>query len=267
VGNKNGGTQSLRALIRPGAIVAAAGAYDTLSALLIEQAGFEAIYMTGNGQASSMLGLPDVGFITLTEMTDRVRYTKAVTNVPLIVDADVGYGAYINVYRAVRDLEAAGASAIQLEDQISPKKCGHEPGRQVVEAEEMARRLQAAVAGRQNPDTMIIARTDARSTHGLADAIRRGHIYAKAGADLIFVESPESEAELEEITASLSVPTLVNMVETGRTPYLPYQRLGEIGFSVAIYPATAFLAATRAVTTAMALLRRDGRIEYLSKLP
>jgi 2-methylisocitrate lyase-like PEP mutase family enzyme len=266
VGNNNGATRSLKPLIERGKIVTAAGAYDSLSALLIEQAGFEAIYMTGNGQASSMLGLPDVGFITLTEMTDRVRYTRAVTNIPLIVDADVGYGTYINVYRAVRDLEAAGASAIQLEDQVSPKKCGHEPGRNVVAAEEMAQRLQAAVAGRQNPDTMIIARTDARTTHGLGDAIRRGHIYAKAGADIIFVESPESEAELKEITASFSVPTLVNMVETGRTPYLPYQQLGEIGFSVAIYPATAFLAATRAVTTAMAELRRDGRIEDLSKL-
>jgi 2-methylisocitrate lyase-like PEP mutase family enzyme len=266
VRNSNGAARSLRALIQPGKIVAAAGAYDSLSALLIEQAGFEAIYMTGNGQASSMLGYPDVGFITLTEMTDRVRHTRAVTSVPLIVDADVGYGTYINVWRTVRDLEAAGASAIQLEDQISPKKCGHEPGRNIVTAEEMAQRLQAAVAGRQNPDTMIIARTDARTTHGIGEAIRRGHIYAEAGADIVFVESPESEAELKEITSSFAVPTLVNMVETGRTPYLPYQRLGEIGFSVAIYPATAFLAATRAVATAMAALRRDGRIEDLSSL-
>lgn len=264
--NGHDAARSLRALIQPGKIVAAAGAYDVLSALLIEQAGFEAIYMTGNGQASSMLGFPDVGFITLTEMTDRVRHTRAVTSVPLIVDADVGYGTYINVWRAVRDLEAAGASAIQLEDQISPKKCGHEPGRNIVAAEEMAKRLQAAVAGRQNPDTMIIARTDARTTHGISEAIRRGHIYAEAGADIVFIESPETEAELKEITSSFSVPTLVNMVETGRTPYLPYQQLGEIGFSVAIYPATAFLAATRAVATAMETLRRDGRINDLSSL-
>lgn len=266
VKRKDSAAPSLRALLQRKKIVVAPGAYDTLSALLIEQAGFDAIYMTGNGQASSMLGLPDVGFITLTEMTERVRNTRAVTSAPLIVDADVGYGTYINVYRAVRDLEAAGASAIQLEDQISPKKCGHEPGRNIVSAEEMAQRLRAAVEGRQNDDTMIIARTDARTVHGLGEAIRRGHIYAKAGADIIFVESPESEAELQEITSAIQVPKLVNVVETGRTPYLPATQLGDIGFNVAIYPATAFLAATRAVREAMANLRKDGRIEDLSRL-
>jgi 2,3-dimethylmalate lyase len=226
---------SLRARIQRGGIVAAPGAYDALSALLIEQAGFEAIYMTGNGQTASMLGLPDLGLVTLTEMAERVRRTRAVTSVPLIADADVGYDSLINVRRAMRELEAAGAGAVQFEDQVSPKKCGHELGRQTVETGEMEQRLGAAVDGRQNPETLIIARTDARTTHGLAEAIRRGQAYARAGADIVFVESPESEAELREITASIEAPTLANMLETGRTPYLPAQRLEELGFAVATY--------------------------------
>jgi 2,3-dimethylmalate lyase len=260
------GSRSLKALLRQGTIVTAPGAYDALSALLIEQAGFEAIYLTGNGQAASMLGLPDVGLITLTEMAERVRCIRAVTTVPLIADADVGYGSLINVRRTMYELEAAGASAVQFEDQVSPKKCGHELGRTIVTIDEMAQRLRAAVEGRRNPDTLIIARTDARTTQGLAEAIRRGRAYAQAGADIIFVESPESEAELHEVASSLPVPTLANMVETGRSPYLSAERLGELGFAVAIYPATAFLAATHAVRATMASLRRDGRIEDLSRL-
>jgi len=257
---------SLKALIRRGGIVAAPGAYDALSALLIEQAGFEAIYMTGNGQTASTLGLPDVGLITLTEMAERVRRTRAVTTVPLIADADVGYGSLINVRRAMRELEAAGASAVQFEDQVSPKKCGHEPGRQIVEIEEMEQRLGAAIDGRQNSETLIIARTDARTTHGLAEAIRRGRAYAQAGADVVFVESPESEEELREVTAGIDAPVLANMVETGRTPYLSAQRLGELGFAIAIYPASAFLAATYGVREALAQLRSHGRVEDMSRL-
>jgi 2-methylisocitrate lyase-like PEP mutase family enzyme len=257
---------SLKTLLRRGRIVAAPGAYDALSALLIEQAGFEAIYLTGNGQAASMLGLPDVGLITLTEMADRVRCIRAVTSAPLIADADVGYGSLINVRRAMRELEAAGATAVQFEDQVSPKKCGHELGREIVTVDEMEQRLRAAVNGRHNPDTLIIARTDARTAHGLAEAIRRGNAYARAGADVIFVESPETESELREIASGISAPTLANMVETGRTPYLSAQRLGDLGFALAIYPATAFLAATHAVRAAMSKLRRDGCIEDLSEL-
>lgn len=263
---RNGGVATLRSLLGRGRIVAAPGAYDALSALLIEQAGFPAIYLTGNGQSASMLGLPDVGLITLTEMAERVRCTRAVTSVPLIADADVGYGSLIMVRRAMRDLEAAGASAVQFEDQLSPKKCGHELGRAIVEIEEMEQRLRAAADGRRSPDTLIVARTDARTTRGLAEAIRRGRAYVQAGADVLFVESPESEAELREVAASIPAPTLANMVETGRSPYLSAERLGELGFAIAIYPATAFLAAAFAVREAMKLLRRDGRIDDLSRL-
>jgi 2,3-dimethylmalate lyase len=257
---------SLKALIQRGRIVAAPGAYDALSALIIEQAGFEAIYLTGNGQAASMLGLPDVGLITLTEMTQRVRSIRAVTTVPLIADADVGYGSMINLRRAMRELESAGASAVQFEDQVSPKKCGHELGREIVTVDEMVQRLRAAVDGRQREDTLIIARTDARTTQQLEEAIRRGRAYAQAGADVIFVESPESEAELAEVASRIPAPTLANMVETGRTPYLSTERLRELGFAIAIYPATAFLAATFAVRMAISQLRRHGRIEDMSQI-
>ena len=181
-------------------------------------------------------------------------------------DADVGYGSLLNVRRAIRELEAAGASAIQLEDQASPKKCGHEPGRNVVSITEMSQRLNAACEGRRNYETLIIARTDARTTLGLPEAISRGRAYAKAGADIIFVSSPETEAELREVASSLDVPTLANMVETGRTPYLSAQALGEMGFAVAIYPASGFLAATHAVRATMDQLKRFGRVEDMSGL-
>jgi 2-methylisocitrate lyase-like PEP mutase family enzyme len=257
---------SLRGALGCGRIIMAPGAYDALSALLIEQAGFAAIYLTGNGQTASMLGLPDIGLITLTEMAERVRCIRAVTTLPLIADADVGYGSLLNVRRTMRELEAAGASAVQFEDQVSPKKCGHELGRSIVAIPEMEQRLRAAAAGRRSAETLIVARTDARTTHGLAEAITRGRAYVAAGADIVFVESPESESEFREVAASIPAPTLANMVETGRSPYLSAQRLGELGFAVAIYPATAFLAATRAVRDAMALLRRDGRIADLTRL-
>jgi 2-methylisocitrate lyase-like PEP mutase family enzyme len=264
--HNNGAAPSLQLVLQRGGIVVAPGAYDALSALLVEQAGFEVIYLTGNGQAASMLGLPDVGLITLTEMAERVRSIRAVTTVSLIADADVGYGSLLNVRRAMRELEAAGASAVQFEDQVSPKKCGHELGRNIVAIEKMEERLRAAADGRRSPETLIIARTDARTTHGLAEAIRRGSAYARAGGDIIFVESPETEAELQEIAASIPVPTIANMVETGLTPYLSAQRLEELGFAIAIYPATTFLAATLAVRQALTELRRYGRIADLTRL-
>ena len=258
--------KTLKALIGRGRIVAAPGVYDALSALIAEQAGFEALYLTGNGQASSMIGMPDVGLITLTEMADRIRAIRAVTTAALIADADVGYGSLLNVRRAIREFEAAGATAIQLEDQASPKKCGHEPGRSVISIAEMVQRLKAAREGRQNPDTLIIARTDARTTVGLPEAIARGKAYAEAGADVVFVESPETEDELRSVAAAIRAPTLANMVETGRTPYLSAEALGEMGFAIAIYPASAFLAATFAVREVMMQLKRYGRLEDLSQL-
>lgn len=253
---------SLRSLLGQNRIVVAPGAYDMLSALLIRECGFECVYLTGNGQAASTLGVPDVGLITLTEMADRVRQTRACVDLPLIADADVGYGSFLLIQRMVRDFEAAGASAIQIEDQASPKKCGHELGRTLVDVEEMVARLRAACDARGGPETLLIARTDARTTLGLEEAIRRAQAYEAAGADIIFVESPESEDEFRAIVRAIRAPVLANMVETGRSPYLSSQRLAALGVRLAIYPATAFLAATGAVRGALTELRERGRAEH-----
>src|SRR5437879_2771091 len=182
---------SLRSLLQQDQIAVAPGAYDMLSALLIEQAGFSCLYMTGNGQSASALGLPDLGMMSLSEMAERVRRTVATVGLPVIVDGDDGYGNLLTLQRAVREFEASGAGAIQLEDQVSPKRCGHELGREVVPVEEMIARLRAATDARTSPDTLIIARTDARTGHGLGEAIRRGRIYAAHGADVVVGESPE----------------------------------------------------------------------------
>lgn len=232
-----------------------------LSALLVQEAGFSCVYLTGNGQAASALGVPDVGLITLTEMAERVRRTAACVDLPIIADGDTGYGSFLLIQRMVREFEAAGASGIQIEDQVSPKRCGHELGRKVVDAEEMVARIRAAVDSRQRQGTVIIARTDARTTLGLAEAIRRGRLFAAAGADVIFVESPETEDEFREIVRSIDAPILANMVETGRSPYLSSRYLEQIGIKLAIYPATGFLSATGAVRKAFSELRERGRAE------
>lgn len=249
---------TLGAMLREPGIVVAPGAYDVLSARLIERAGFRCVYMTGNGQTASALGLPDLGLITLAEMAQRARQTALRTNVPLIVDADDGYGSLLLLQRAVREFELAGASAIQIEDQVSPKKCGHELGREIVSVDEMVLRLRAAKDARRSADTLLVARTDARTIDGLDEAIRRGQAYAQAGADVIFVESPESEEEFAEVARWISVPKLANMVETGRSPYLSWRRLEELGFDLVIYPVTTVLAAMGAVQRELAHLAELG---------
>jgi 2-methylisocitrate lyase-like PEP mutase family enzyme len=251
---------TVRELIERDGFVQAPGAYDMLSALLVQRAGFSCVYLTGNGQTASTLGAPDLGLITLPEMAERVRQTSFSTGLPIIVDADTGYGSLLTLQRAVREFEAGGASAIQVEDQLLPKKCGHEPGRQVVGVPDMLARLRAAADARRDPATMLIARTDARSAHGLAEAIDRARAYAEV-ADVLFVESPESEQELAEIAAAVPKPVLANMVETGRTPYLPAWRLRELGYAIAIYPVTAALAASAAVLSVLEELRVAGRAE------
>jgi 2,3-dimethylmalate lyase len=251
---------TVRELIERDGFVQAPGAYDMLSALLVQRAGFSCVYLTGNGQTASTLGAPDLGLITLPEMAERVRQTSFSAGLPIIVDADTGYGSLLTLQRAVREFEAGGASAIQVEDQLLPKKCGHEPGRQVVGVPDMLARLRAAADARRDPATMLIARTDARSAHGLAEAIDRARAYAEV-ADVLFVESPESEQELAEIAAAVPKPVLANMVETGRTPYLPAWRLRELGYAIAIYPVTAALAASAAVLAALEELRVAGRAE------
>lgn len=251
---------SLGQALASGGFVIAPGVYDMITARLADRLGFQAIYMTGYGTVASHLGLPDAGLASYTDMVGRVRQIAGGTATPLIADADTGYGGLLNVEHTVRGYEAAGASAIQLEDQEMPKKCGHTPGRRVIPIEDMVLKVKVAVASRQSADTLIIARTDARTTLGLDEALRRGEAYGRAGADIVFIESPESAAELETIGRRLAGPAklLANVVQGGRTPEVPADQLKAFGFSIAIYPGLATRAATAAVDQAYRHLQSAG---------
>ncbi len=244
-------------------IVVAPGSFDCITARLVESAGFPAVYITGSGVSMSALGAPDVGLLSYGEIFDRVQRIADIVSIPVIADADTGYGGPLNIMRTVRDFERAGVSALQIEDQAWPKKCGHEPGREVVSTEEMIGRIKAAVDARTD-GIVIIARTDARSTEGLDAAIERAQRYGEAGADVLFVESPESEAELRTVNQQLDKPTLANMVEGGRTPVLPYPTLQDLGFSLAIFPnsLTRLLGRTGAIL--MAELKNTGTTAGMS---
>jgi len=236
----------------------APGAYDVITARLVEEAGFPACYMTGSGVSISALGIPDVGLVSLYEVLVRLEQITGAVGVPVIADADTGFGNPLNVLRTVVEFERRGAAAIQLEDQEMPKKCGHEPGRRLVPVAEMVAKLEAARAARSSPDLVIVARTDARTTHGLADAIARGRRYAEAGADVVFVESPETPEEMRAICAGIPAPTLANMVEGGRTPILPQRDLAEIGYKVVIYPNSLTRVMARAGQRLLDELKRAG---------
>ncbi|AWB33002.1 isocitrate lyase/PEP mutase family protein [Orrella marina] len=255
---KTGRNQALRAALASDQFLIAPGAFDCLSARLVEKAGFGAVYLTGSGMSMSALGAPDVGLMTFTEVLDRAKRIADLVGIPIVVDADTGYGGPLNVVRTVREFEKAGVSAIQLEDQAWPKKCGHEAGRQLVSTQEMVGRIKAAADGRLDPDLVIIARTDARSDHGLQAAIERGQQYAEAGADVIFVESPQSREELATVGQSFKVPLLANMVEGGRTPILPADELSRLGFSMAIYPNALTRLFAKAGLQMLAQLAQDG---------
>jgi 2,3-dimethylmalate lyase len=224
-------------------LLVAPGIFDGISARIADRMQFEALYMTGYGTVASHLGLPDAGIATYSDMVSRVSVLAKTTTTPLIADGDTGYGGLLNVQYTVRGYETAGAVAIQLEDQEFPKKCGHMLGRRVVPVEDMVEKINVAVASRDSKDFLIIARTDARTTLGLDESLRRAEAYAKAGADILFIESPESEEEMRTIGRSFDLPLVANMVEGGRTPVLDRKSLEEIGYSLAIFPAFAFLAA------------------------
>jgi 2-methylisocitrate lyase-like PEP mutase family enzyme len=228
-------------------IVVAPGIFDLISVRMADSMGFDCLYMTGFGTVASYLGLPDAGLATYTDMVNRVSAFCGASSTPVICDADTGYGGLLNVAHTVRGYERAGAAAIQLEDQEFPKKCGHTPGRTVIALEDMVKKIKVAVETREDPDFQIVARTDARTSLGLDEALRRAEAYAKAGADVLFIESPESTEELEKIGRSFDVPLLVNIVEGGRTPQLTPPELEKLGFSLAIYPVAGFLAATQAL--------------------
>jgi 2-methylisocitrate lyase-like PEP mutase family enzyme len=244
-------------LSQPGLVIAP-GVFDMVSLRLADTFGFDALYMTGFGTVASHMGLPDAGLATYSDMVGRVGAMAGMARTPLIADGDTGYGGLLNVRHTVQGYEAAGAAAVQLEDQEFPKKCGHTPGRRVIPMEDMVRKIRVAADARRSPDFLIIARTDARTTLGLDEALRRAEAYARAGADILFVESPETEEEMRTIGRSFHLPLLANMVEGGRTPVLSRQDLESIGYKLAIFPVTALLAAVQAMKTVYEGLQQHG---------
>jgi 2-methylisocitrate lyase-like PEP mutase family enzyme len=246
-------------LAGPGPLLAP-GSYDALSARLVEQAGFDVVYMTGFGSTASLIGRPDVGLLTGTEMIDNARRMVAAVDVPVIADADTGYGNAINVVRTVQAYEQAGVAGIHLEDQVMPKKCGHMSGKAVIGAEEMAGKIRAAVAARRDPDFLLIARTDAAAVEGLEAAIARARLFAEAGADVLFVEAPTSEVDIEQVATQLRdlAPLVFNWTEGGRTPGLSFARIAELGFSLVLFPLGTLFAATAGMRALLATLRADG---------
>lgn len=254
------GPRGLRELLERPEPLLAAGSYDGLSARLVEAAGFEAVYMTGFGTAASLLGRPDVGLLTLTEMAGNAARIADAVSVPVIADADTGYGNPLNVVRTVGAYERAGVAGIHLEDQVMPKKCGHMAGKLVVPAEDHVAKLKAAVAARQDPNFVLIARTDARAVEGLPAAIDRAKRYADAGADVLFVEAPQSLEEIEEIAVALAgyPPLLFNWAEGGKTPPVDHATLARLGYRVVIFPVATLLTAARAMAGMLASVRQEG---------
>jgi 2-methylisocitrate lyase-like PEP mutase family enzyme len=255
--------QVLKQFFKRDRLLVAPGCFDGLSARLVEEAGFEAAYLSGGALARSM-GIPDIGLVTMSEVIERAAQVVAAVKIPIIADADTGYGNAVNLVRTIREFERTGVAAIHIEDQITPKRCGHLDGKEVIPLAEMENKLQAALASRNDPDFLIIARTDARGVHGFDDAITRGRAFAKLGVDAIFVEAPQSEAELEEIPRALpDVPLLVNVFKGGKTPMLPVERLQQMGYRIAIYPSETQRAAIHAMRQALGLLKREGTTEKM----
>jgi carboxyvinyl-carboxyphosphonate phosphorylmutase len=249
----------LAELLRAHEPILAPGAYDALTARLIEQAGFPAVYMTGFGTSASLLGRPDVGLLTMSQMVENARRIAQAVDVPVIADADAGYGNPLNVIRTVQEYELAGISAIHIEDQVMPKKCGHMENKQVIAAAEMTEKIRAAVEARTSSDFLIIARTDARAVEGLDSALRRARAYREAGADILFVEAPQIEDEVAQVARAFpNVPLLFNWAEGGKTPPMPLERLKELGYRLIIFPISALLTAAKAVRGVLAEIKTEG---------
>jgi 2-methylisocitrate lyase-like PEP mutase family enzyme len=242
------------------------GVYDGITALAAAQAGFGALYLTGYGVHAS-LGLPDVGLASQTEFAQRAAVVEACTGLPLVVDGDSGFGSPANVWRMMRDFERAGAAAVQIDDQEAPRRCGHTPGKRVVSTPEMVQRLRVAVDSRGDTGPLVIARTDALQLHGLDEALRRCEAYARAGADVLFVDAPESEDQMATIGRAFDLPLMANMVPGGKTPLLSAQVLHEMGFAFAIYPSIAWLASAGAIRAVFESLREDRVSPTLSGPP
>lgn len=258
------GPTQLRALLAQEGLITAPGVYDGLSAKIAEAAGVAVLYVSGGAIARSM-GYPDIGLVTLTEMQKRLEEIRAVTALPLIVDADTGYGNALNVIRTIRTYARSGAAALHIEDQIEPKRCGHYEGKQVVASTEMVQKIQAAVEACGNSGLVIIARTDARAVLGLDAAIERGNTYAEAGADMIFVEAPQSLAEIERIALEVKAPLVINMFWGGKTPLVPAEQLAALGYRIMIVPSDLQRAAIRAMQRAAAEIRTHGHTAAMAE--
>jgi 2-methylisocitrate lyase-like PEP mutase family enzyme len=258
--------RDFRTLLAPGAAVVLPGVSNALAARVVADLGFPAAYVTGAGIANTFLGIPDNGLVTLTELADHVAAIRSVFPGPLMVDADTGFGNAVNVVRTVKLLERAGADAIQIEDQVFPKRCGHFDGKSVIPKAEMVAKIKAAVDARSDPDLLIVARTDAIATHGFQAAIERAGAYREAGADVSFVEAPQTLDEIAAIPRLLPWPQIINMVLGGRTPELPNEKLRELGFAAVLYANVALQSALRGMQAALSVLRKDGRMGDAGKL-
>jgi 2-methylisocitrate lyase-like PEP mutase family enzyme len=254
-------TTQLRRLLAGPDPVMAPGVADALNARLVAKQGFEAIYMTGSGTTAVRLGMPDVGLLTMSEMVDNAGRIADVSGLPLIADADTGYGGPINVRRTIRAFEAAGVAGVHIEDQQWPKRCGHLSGKTLIDENEMVSKVRAAVDARRDDDFVVIARTDALSVEGFGRALERGKLYEEAGADVIFIESPTTMEQLTAIPKHFDKPTLINHASSGKTPYLDVDEMRDVGFKLAIYPNFVILAAIRAVERMLAELKSTGSVK------
>ena len=252
---------ALRDLLSQPEILIAPGAADAMTARLIEDSGFRTLYASGAGIANVQFGLPDIGLLTMTEMVEPIRRIVEAVDIPVIADADTGYGNAINVTRTVQVFEDAGVAAIQLEDQVTPKKCGHFNGKEVIPAEEMAQKIHAAARARK--EMLIVGRTDSLATHGMDEAIRRANLYAQAGADIIFVEAPTQKEQIAELPKRIQAPLLFNMTEGAKTPIISHDELCEMGYRIVIHPNLAMRIAARAVQSALAVLQKTRSSELL----
>ncbi len=240
-------------------ILVVPGAFNALSAKLIEATGFEAVYMTGFGTAASIFGLPDIGLLTMSEMVENVKRICDAVNIPVIADADTGYGNHLNMIRTIEEYEKAGVSALHIEDQVSPKKCGHMEGHTLIPTEDMAAKIRSAALSRKDADLVLIARTDAISAIGFDEAIHRGNTYLEAGADVIFVEAARTIEQLEKIPEQIKGPVLINVAP--KTPTLHFKRYEEMGYSIAIYPPISITASYAAIKNKLLELREQGIVE------
>ena len=255
--------KTLKEQLQSGDFITAPGVFDLISTLIATRMNFPALYVTGYGISASYMGLPDAGLMTFTDMETQIRKIVAATDKPVIADADTGYGGLLNVRHTVKAYENLGVSAIQIEDQEYPKKCGHTPGRRVIPTPDMVSKIKVAVDTRTKDDFLIIARTDSRTGLGIEEALSRAVAFEEAGADIIFVEAPETESEMKMVNAAIKKPTLANMVSGGKTPIFSSAALQDMGYSVAIHPALGFLAVGEALKTAYTTLDTTGDVSGL----